>query len=347
MVDRYSFHLENAAGEELGEVLEQFCLEYYGVAPSIPPQLVVPRGAGDTSALEAFLSELRGSRVEVRAPERGEKRRLQELAQQNAAARASTRRRSSPRRSGAPRRGARGAARGAEPRVAADPHRVLRHLEHPGPGDRRLDGRLRGRRGEEDRITASSRCGRLDGQDDFAAMREVIARRFSRLGGRRRLGGVERVVRRDAEPRRDRRRQGSALGRARCDAGARAAARRGDLARETDRGGLRSRPQRADPAAARLAGACSCCSASATRRTASRSRSTASAATSRRVRRCSTSSTASARCGGARCCSTSARPSASSRRRRRSSKACPACHPRRRAGSTRSCTGPGVPEPAA
>ena len=84
MVDRYSFHLENAAGEELGEVLEQFCLEYYGSAPSIPPQMLVPRGLGDTSALEAFLSELRGSRVEVRAPERGEKRRLQELAQQNA-----------------------------------------------------------------------------------------------------------------------------------------------------------------------------------------------------------------------------------------------------------------------
>src|SRR3954454_19760781 len=38
MVDRYSFHLENAAGEEVDEVLEQFCLEYYGSAPSIPPQ---------------------------------------------------------------------------------------------------------------------------------------------------------------------------------------------------------------------------------------------------------------------------------------------------------------------
>jgi excinuclease ABC subunit C len=84
MVDRYSFHLENAAGEELGEVLEQFCLEYYGSAPSVPPQVLVPRGVGDTSALETFLSELRGSRVEVRTPERGEKRRLQELAQQNA-----------------------------------------------------------------------------------------------------------------------------------------------------------------------------------------------------------------------------------------------------------------------
>src|SRR5438309_680276 len=84
MVDRYSFHLENAAGEELDEVLEQFCLEYYGSAPSIPPQILVPRGAGDLSALETFLSERRGSHVEVRAPERGEKRRLQELAQQNA-----------------------------------------------------------------------------------------------------------------------------------------------------------------------------------------------------------------------------------------------------------------------
>ena len=84
MVDRYSFHLENAAGEDVAEVLEQFCLEYYGSAPSIPPQLLVPRAAGDTSALEAFLTELRGSRVEVRAPVRGEKRRLQELAQQNA-----------------------------------------------------------------------------------------------------------------------------------------------------------------------------------------------------------------------------------------------------------------------
>ena len=84
MIDRYSFHLENAAGEDVGEVLESFCLEYYGSAPSVPPQLVVPAGAGDVSALEGFLSELRGSRVEVRVPERGEKRRLQELAQQNA-----------------------------------------------------------------------------------------------------------------------------------------------------------------------------------------------------------------------------------------------------------------------
>src|SRR5205085_5937825 len=66
MVDRYAFHLENAAGEDPSEVVEQFCLEYYGSAPSIPPQILVPRTAGDTAALATFLSERRGARVEVR-----------------------------------------------------------------------------------------------------------------------------------------------------------------------------------------------------------------------------------------------------------------------------------------
>jgi excinuclease ABC subunit C len=84
MIDRYGFHLENVQGQEVATLLETFCVEYYGSAPSIPPQIVVPRDAGDVSALEEFLSERRGSRVEVRAAERGEKRRLQELAAQNA-----------------------------------------------------------------------------------------------------------------------------------------------------------------------------------------------------------------------------------------------------------------------
>jgi excinuclease ABC subunit C len=84
MVDRHSFHLENVAGQDLTTVLESFCLEYYGSAPSVPPQIVVPRDSGDLSALAEFLSEKRGARVEVRAPERGEKRRLQQLADENA-----------------------------------------------------------------------------------------------------------------------------------------------------------------------------------------------------------------------------------------------------------------------
>src|SRR5204862_1839324 len=84
MIDRYSFHLENVGGQDLGTVLESFFLEYYGSAPSVPPQIVVPHDAGDLSALAEFLSAKRGTRVEVRSAERGEKRRLQELADENA-----------------------------------------------------------------------------------------------------------------------------------------------------------------------------------------------------------------------------------------------------------------------
>jgi excinuclease ABC subunit C len=84
MVDRYGFHLENVEGHHVATVLEAFAVEYYGSAPSVPPQIIVPQEAGDTGALAEFLSQRRGSRVEVRVAERGEKRRLQELADQNA-----------------------------------------------------------------------------------------------------------------------------------------------------------------------------------------------------------------------------------------------------------------------
>jgi excinuclease ABC subunit C len=84
LIDRYAFHLENVEGQDTATILESFCLEYYGSAPSIPPQLVVPADAGDTEALARFLSDLRGARVVVRTPARGEKRRLAQLAAENA-----------------------------------------------------------------------------------------------------------------------------------------------------------------------------------------------------------------------------------------------------------------------
>ena len=66
MVDRHSFHLENVGGQDVTTILESFGLEYYGSAPSVPPQIVVPSDAGDLSALAELLSERRGARVEIR-----------------------------------------------------------------------------------------------------------------------------------------------------------------------------------------------------------------------------------------------------------------------------------------
>jgi len=84
MVDRYGFHLEGVSGRDEAALVEAFCLEYYGSTPVIPPLIVVPRAAAGLDAVADFLSELRGGRVELRAPLRGEKRRLQELATENA-----------------------------------------------------------------------------------------------------------------------------------------------------------------------------------------------------------------------------------------------------------------------
>ena len=85
LIDRYAFHLDNASGQDRATILESFCLEYYGAAPAVPPELIVPPGLEDTRPLARFLSDLRGSRVEVRVPQRGEKRRLAALAAENAA----------------------------------------------------------------------------------------------------------------------------------------------------------------------------------------------------------------------------------------------------------------------
>ena len=84
MVDRFAFHLENVEGQDRATILESFCVEHYGGAPAVPPQVVVPADIGDTEALAAYLGDLRGARVEVRAPQRGEKLRLARLAEENA-----------------------------------------------------------------------------------------------------------------------------------------------------------------------------------------------------------------------------------------------------------------------
>src|SRR5439155_26975119 len=79
MIDRYSFHLENVEEQDVTALLEAFCVEYYGATPSIPPQIVVPQEADDLTAIEQFLTEQRGSHVEVRRALRGENRRLADL----------------------------------------------------------------------------------------------------------------------------------------------------------------------------------------------------------------------------------------------------------------------------
>jgi excinuclease ABC subunit C len=85
LAERQGFYLDNRGERAIGEVAEQFVAQYYTASPVVPPLVVVgPELAESTGLLAEALSERRGSGVEVRAAERGDKRRLRELAERNA-----------------------------------------------------------------------------------------------------------------------------------------------------------------------------------------------------------------------------------------------------------------------
>jgi excinuclease ABC subunit C len=86
LAERQSFYLENQGERELAEVAEEFIGQYYSASPAMPPMIVVGPylGRERVALISQALSEKRGSPVEVRAAERGDKRRLRELAERNA-----------------------------------------------------------------------------------------------------------------------------------------------------------------------------------------------------------------------------------------------------------------------
>ncbi|HEX3239134.1 MAG TPA: excinuclease ABC subunit UvrC [Solirubrobacterales bacterium] len=85
LAERQSFYLENQAERDAAEVAEEFIGQYYSASPSMPRTIIVgPYLRDRTEVLSQALSERRGSPVEVRAAERGDKRKLRELAERNA-----------------------------------------------------------------------------------------------------------------------------------------------------------------------------------------------------------------------------------------------------------------------
>ncbi|NJD64798.1 MAG: excinuclease ABC subunit UvrC [Chloroflexi bacterium] len=84
MIGRDTFMLEGVRDEPDSAVLTNFLLQYYEGAQYIPKLVAIPAEADDRDTMEELLTEKRGSLVEVRVPERGEKRRLVELAAENA-----------------------------------------------------------------------------------------------------------------------------------------------------------------------------------------------------------------------------------------------------------------------
>ncbi len=177
--DRRSFSLENVEGESDEDILRRFFAEYYSMALTLPPQIIVPAVGARDGQTAGFLSELRGSRVTVRTAERGDKRRLQQLADRNAALALQHERlraeRSRERRWGALTRlrdhlglsGTPMRIEGYDVSNLGPEHIVASMVVFEGGVPRKGDYRKFSIAGSE-------------GQDDFAAMREALVRRFAR-----------------------------------------------------------------------------------------------------------------------------------------------------------------------
>ncbi|WP_432478517.1 excinuclease ABC subunit UvrC [Nocardioides sp. GXQ0305] len=74
---------------DTGELVQGFLLQLYGGASgdadTIPREVLVPTLPPDSDVLEELLGDLRGSRVRIRVPQRGDKRTLQDTVATNAA----------------------------------------------------------------------------------------------------------------------------------------------------------------------------------------------------------------------------------------------------------------------
>ncbi len=80
-----SFVIRNPA-LEAEEVLGSSLKQYYGSGAFVPKEVLIPREVDQPGLLEAWLSELRGNKVAIRVPVRGQGVRLVQLALKNAQA---------------------------------------------------------------------------------------------------------------------------------------------------------------------------------------------------------------------------------------------------------------------
>jgi len=84
MIGRDTFMLEGTSGEDDGTVLGSFLEQYYESAQYVPKLVVVPVEPAEREEIQEMLTARREASVEIRVPARGEKRRMVELANENA-----------------------------------------------------------------------------------------------------------------------------------------------------------------------------------------------------------------------------------------------------------------------
>ena len=176
LMGRESFFFDRVAGWSSGEILSAFVRQFYARDVTPPPEILLSEEPPEASLTAEWLGQRRGGRVELHAPQRGKKRELVGMAEENAALALQTHL----------------LARGNRLQVVLD--ELERALNLPGPPHRVEGFDISTIQGSE---TVASmvvwqdgemkkddykryRIRTVTGTDDFAAMREVLTRRYGR-----------------------------------------------------------------------------------------------------------------------------------------------------------------------
>ena len=179
LLGREYFVLEGAQDEEEREVMAAFLKQFYEEAAYVPPEVLLQERVEEALIIEQWLRKKRGAKVTLRVPRRGKKRKLLTLAAENAAETLATLR--------------------AQWQVDAHKHEqalaeLQEALELPRPPVRIECYDISTTQGSQivgsmvvfvHAVPRKSHYRRfvvrsVEGQDDYASMREVLQRRFRR-----------------------------------------------------------------------------------------------------------------------------------------------------------------------
>ncbi len=84
LIGAENFPLERLGEESEAELLQEFMLQFYDDAPFVPPRVLLPAPLPDASVMEELLGQKKGAKVALLVPQRGDKKKLVDMAGRNA-----------------------------------------------------------------------------------------------------------------------------------------------------------------------------------------------------------------------------------------------------------------------
>ena len=180
LLDKKSYVLGGVMESSLGEIVSAFLRQFYVGAVMIPREIHLPCAIQDEEMVTDWLSAVRGGKVTLKVPQRGDKVRLVEMARKNAEVMLAERRFKREKLKDHVPHSVTALQR--DLRLTKPPRRIeavdisnIQGTDAVGSLVCFVDGRAK--KSEYRRFKIRS----VEGADDFAMMREVVTRRFRRL----------------------------------------------------------------------------------------------------------------------------------------------------------------------